>query len=101
MQRGLAVVEPPFRQNADQVIGVEINRIRIRRGHIVAAAEPADDLPWRRTEKVFPARRTERCAQAVVVDHCGRQDLPRIRRANDVEFALPVHRDLPPAACPC
>src|ERR1700720_3520942 len=43
MKRGLAVVQVALRQDADHVVGVQVNRVGIRRRTITAA--PAHDVP--------------------------------------------------------
>jgi hypothetical protein len=53
MQRRLPIVEMPFGQNADEIIGVQINRIGIRCRDVVP--EPSDP-PWTGSEKVLTAR---------------------------------------------
>ena len=54
MQRRLTVVEAPLGQNADEIIGVQINRIGVGRRDVIP--EPAEDPPWTGSEKVLPAR---------------------------------------------
>jgi hypothetical protein len=52
MKRGLAVVQVALRQDADHVVGVQVNRVEIRRRAITAA--PTRDLPRPGPEEVFP-----------------------------------------------
>jgi hypothetical protein len=52
MKRGLAVVQVALRQDADHVVGVQVNRVGIRRRAITAT--PAHDLPRPGPQKVFP-----------------------------------------------
>jgi hypothetical protein len=52
MKRGLAVVQIALRHDADRLVGVQVNRVGIRRRAITAA--PAHDLPRPGPEKVFP-----------------------------------------------
>ena len=54
MQRRLPIVEIPFGQNADEIIGVQINRIGVGRREVVP--EPSEDEPWTGSEEVLPAR---------------------------------------------
>jgi hypothetical protein len=57
MKRGLAVVQVALRQDADHVVGVQVNRVAIRRRTITAAR--AHDLPGARSEEVLPRDRAK------------------------------------------
>src|SRR5260370_3397618 len=93
MQRRLPIVDLPLGQNANEIIGVQVNRIGVGRRYVVP--EPSEDEPWTRSEKVLPARRAERCLETRIVhDPRGGQNLFGVGRPNDAEFALPVHRSL-------
>src|SRR4051794_25260542 len=91
MQRRLAVVDVPFGHDADQIVGVEINRIRIGCRNIQQSLEPSQDRPWTGPEKILTADRGERGLETGVADLRDGQNLPRIGRPDDGEFALPVH----------
>ena len=58
IKRGLAVVQVALRQDADHVIGVQVNWVGIRRCAIAAA--PAHNLPRPGPEEVFPRHREGR-----------------------------------------
>jgi hypothetical protein len=73
MKRGLAVVQVALRQDADHVIGVQVNRVRIRRRAITAA--PAHNLPRPGPEEVFPRHRGEGRLDPKVPDATGCHDL--------------------------
>ena len=77
IKRGLAVVQVALRQDADQVIGVQVNRVGIRRCAIAAA--PAHNLPRPGPEEVFPRHRGEGRLDPRVPDATGYHDLLRNR----------------------
>src|SRR6476646_1985609 len=89
MQRWLPIVDAPFGQNADDIIGIQIDGIGV--GGEDVFPEPTEDRPWTGPQKVFTARCAERRFETRVVDACGSQDLPGIGRPDYFEFALPVH----------
>ena len=95
MQRWLAIVEVPLGHNADEIVSIQINRIGVRRQDIFP--EPAHDRPRTVPEKVLTGYRAEGGIKTRIVDACGRQNLPGVGRADDAEFALPVHRCFRPA----
>ena len=88
MKRGLAIVQVALRHEADHVIGVQLNRVRVRRGTITAA--PAHDLPGSRSEKVLPCNRGEGGLDPRISDAAGRRDLPRIGPPDDLQFVLAI-----------
>jgi hypothetical protein len=79
MKRGLAVVQIALRHDADRLVGVQVNRVGIRRRAITAA--PAHDLPRPGPEEVFPRYRGEGRLDPRVPDATGRRDLLSQRRA--------------------
>src|ERR1700731_2864353 len=87
MKRGLAVVQVTLRQDADHVVGVQVNRIGIRRRTITAA--PAHDVPGAGSEEVLPRHRGEGRLDLRISG--GRRDLLRIGPPDDLQFALAIH----------
>jgi hypothetical protein len=75
MKRGLAVVQVALRQDADHVVGLQVNRVEIRRRAITAA--PAHDLPRPGPQEVFPRHRGEGRLDPRVPDATGCHDLLR------------------------
>jgi hypothetical protein len=92
MQRRLPIVDMPFRHDADQIVGVEIDRIGVGRRNVRASLEPAQDRPWPGPEKILAVDSCERGLKPDVVDLRERQNLPGVGRPDDGEFVLPVHR---------
>src|SRR5260370_37211717 len=90
MQRRLPIVEPPFRQNADEIVGVEINRIGVGRRDVIP--EPAHDRPRTRPEKILAADGAARGLQTRITDDArGGHNLCGVGRPDDFEFGLAVH----------
>ena len=89
MKRGLAVVQVTLRQDADHVVGVQVNRVGIRRRTITAA--PAHDVPGAGSEEVLPRHRGEGRLDLRISDAGGRRDLLRIGPPDDLQFALAIH----------
>jgi len=89
MKRGLAVVQVALRQDADHVIGVQVNRVRIRRRAITAA--PAHNLPRPGPEEVFPRHRGEGRLDPRVPDATGCHDLLCKGAPDDFQFGLAIH----------
>ena len=89
MKRGLAVVQVALRQDADHVVGVQVNRVGIRRRTITAAA--AHDVPGAGSEEVLPRHRGEGRLDLRISDAGGRRDLLRIGPPDDLQFALAIH----------
>src|ERR1700730_12763327 len=89
MKRGLAVVQVTLRQDADHVVGVQVNRVGIRRRTITAA--PAHDVPGAGSEEVLPSHRGEGRLDSRISDAGGRRDLLRIGPPDDLRFALAIH----------
>jgi hypothetical protein len=89
MKRGLAVVQVTLRQDADHVVGVQVNRVGIRRRTITAA--PAHDVPGAGSEEVLPRHRGEGRLDLRISDAGGRRDLLRIDPPDDLQFALAIH----------
>ena len=91
MKRGLAVVQVTLRQDADHVVGVQVNRVGIRRRTITAA--PAHDVPGAGSEEVLPRHRGEGRLDLRISDTGSRRDLLRIGPPDDLQFALAIHLD--------
>jgi len=91
MKRGLAVVQVTLRQDADHVVGVQVNRVGIRRRTITAA--PAHDVPGAGSEEVLPRHRGEGRLDLRISDAGCRRDLLRIGPPDDLQFALAIHLD--------
>ena len=89
VKRGLAVVKVALRQDADHVVGVQVNRVGIRRRAITAA--PAHDLPRPGPEEVFPRHRGEGRLDPRVPDATGCHDLLRKGAPDDFQFGLVIH----------
>ena len=95
MQRRLPIVETPFGQNADKIIGVQINRISVGRHGVVL--ESSQHPPWTGSEKVLPAYGAERGLEARITDYArGGQNLFGVGRPDNAEFGLAVHETLSP-----
>jgi hypothetical protein len=86
MKRGLAVVQIALRHDADRLVGVQVNRVGIRRRAITAA--PAHDLPRPGPEKVFPRYRGEGRLDPRVPDATGPWEWDLKRRLRGVEFPV-------------
>src|SRR5258708_26298483 len=100
MQRRLPVVDAPLRQNADEIVSVQINWIRVGRRDVIP--EPSQHPPWTNSEKFLPARGAECCLEARIVhDPGGGQNLLGVGGPNDAEFGLAVHRPLSPDPARC
>ena len=83
----------PLGQNADEIVGVEINRIGIGRRDV--ASGPSQHPPGTIPEKVLAPRCAERRLETRIVRHAGGCEyLFGVGRPDNVEFALPVHRFL-------
>src|SRR6202049_4712747 len=89
MKRGLAVVQVTLRQDADHAVGVQVNRVGIRRRTITAA--PAHDVPGAGSEEVLPRHRGEGRLDLRISDAGGRRDLLPIGPPDDLQFALAIH----------
>src|SRR6202048_4634889 len=89
MPRGLAVVQVTPRRDADHVVGVQVNRIGIRRRTITAA--PAHDVPGAGAEEVPPRHRGAARLDWRISAAGGRRDLLRIGPPDDLQFALAIH----------
>ena len=89
MKRGLTVVQVRLRQDADHVVGVQVNRVGIRRRTITAA--PAHDVPGAGSEEVLPRHRGEGRLDLRISDAGCRRDLLRIGPPDDLQFALAIH----------
>ena len=57
VQRRLAVVDPPLGQDADQIIGVEVDGIGSRGRHVFP--KPTKNGRWARTQEIFAANLRE------------------------------------------
>src|ERR1700749_1661684 len=91
MKRRLAVVQVALRQDPDHVVGVQVNRVGIRRRTITAA--PAHDVPGAGSEEVLPRHRGEGRLDLRISDTGRRRDLLRIGPPDDLQFALAIHLD--------
>jgi hypothetical protein len=60
----LAIVETPLGQNTDDIVGVQIDRIRVGRRDVVP---PSENPPGTGSEKILPARCAERCLETRIV----------------------------------
>ena len=89
MKRGLAVVQVALRQDADHVVGVQVNRVGIRRRAITAT--PAHDLPRPGPQKVFPRDHGEGRLDPRVPDATGCHDLLCKGAPDDFQFGLAIH----------
>jgi hypothetical protein len=97
MQRRLPIVEVPFGQNADEIVGLQINRIGIGRRDVIPIPEPAHDRPRTRPEKILAADGAERGVEARIIDNArAGQNLFGVGRPDDFEFGLAVHETLSP-----
>src|SRR6202030_3653626 len=88
MKRGLAVVQVTLRQDAEHVVGVQVNRVGIRRRTIPAA--PAHDVPGAGSEEVLPRHRGEGRLELRISDADDRRDLLPIGPPDDLQFALAI-----------
>ena len=76
-------------KDADHVIGVQVNRVGIRRCAIAAA--PAHNLPRPGPEEVFPRHRGEGRLDPRVPDATGCYDLLCKGAPDDFQFGLAIH----------
>src|SRR6516164_516983 len=93
VQRWLAVVEMPLRQDPDHVVEVEVSRIGARRRDIVALPSPlpSDDRPRSGTEEILPVHFGKSRLDPRIGDSCRSSDLLRIGAPYQVELLFPIH----------
>ena len=89
MKRGLAVVQVTL--VPIHVVGVQVNRVGIRRRTITAA--PAHDVPGAGSEEVLPAAPRRRPLRLADLQHRGRRELLPRGPPDDLQFALAIHLD--------
>jgi hypothetical protein len=94
VQRRLAVVEVPLRQDPDHVVEVEVSRVGTRCREIVAPI--SDDQPRPGIEKILAAQFGKGGLDARVGDPRRGYDLLRVSAPHQAEFRFPIH--LPPPA---
>src|SRR6202045_3840153 len=84
-----ALANSAARSRTRHVVGVQVNRVDIRRRTITAA--PAHDVPGAGSEEVLPRHRGEGRLDLRISDAGGRRDLLPIGPPDDLQFALAIH----------